>query len=83
MIDDNSPKKPTLTEIMIKMKPLFLLVLLFPVIGMIIAGVLIYMTKPNNMEIILSAICFLILIYSGTIFYISKKIDALKTSNKS
>ena len=72
--------KPTLTEIMIKLKPFFLIVMLFPLVGMIIATVLIFQLKPNNMELIIGLIIFLMLVYLGTIYYISKRIDSLKNN---
>ena len=72
--------KPTLTEIMIKLKPFFLVVILFPLVGMVIAVVLIFQIKPNNMELIIGLIFFLILFYLGTIYYISKRIDSLKNN---
>ncbi|MBN1682941.1 hypothetical protein JW865_05255 [Candidatus Bathyarchaeota archaeon] len=77
-----SQNKPTLTEIMIKLKPFFLIVMLFPLVGMIIAAILIFQIKPNNMELIIGLIIFLMMVYLGTIYYISKRIDSLK-NNKS
>jgi hypothetical protein len=82
LMPKEEPKKPTLSEILPKLKIFFIAVMIFPIIGMFMAIAIIWIQHPKNFEIIISAIGFLMVFYLVIIYYTSKKMDALTKASK-
>ena len=65
---DKSEKKITLEESLRRIKPLFIMMMMFPLIGMIAAMVILYMIRPKNLllmevMIVLSMILYIVTTY--------------------
>ncbi len=60
-----------------KNRNIFLVVLLLPVVGMVVAIPLIIWREPKHMMIVLGVITLLIIQYSLLVFWISKRIDQI------
>jgi type II secretory pathway component PulM len=60
-----------------KNRNIFLVVLLLPVVGMVVAIPLIIWREPKHMMIVLGAITLLIIQYTLLVFWISKRIDQI------
>jgi hypothetical protein len=68
-------KKPTLEEILPRLKMFVILVMLFPMVGMAFVVGIIWIQHPKNMEIILTALILLMVFYAISIYYLVKKND--------
>ena len=60
-----------------KNRNIFLVVLLLPVVGMVVAIPLIIWREPKHMMIVLGVITVLIIQYSLLVFWISNRIDQI------
>ncbi len=66
-------KKISTDEAMRRMRPIFLLMMMIPFMGMIAAMVIIYMIKPKNMLLIEALIFFSMLIFIATTYLFVKR----------
>lgn len=73
-------KKPTLEEILPRLKMFVILVMLFPMVGMVLVVGIIWFQQPKNMDIILTALVLLMVFYAVSIYYLIKKNDAVAKS---
>ncbi|MCX6643132.1 MAG: hypothetical protein NTV15_07065 [Candidatus Bathyarchaeota archaeon] len=73
-------KKPTLEEILPRLKMFVILVMLFPMVGMVLVVGIIWFQQPKNMDIILTALVLLMIFYAVSIYYLIKKNDAVAKS---
>jgi len=53
----------------------FLAVLLLPIVGMLIALVLIIMKRPDNLPLIIAVVFFLMVQYGVTVVYINSRME--------
>ena len=60
-------------------KPMINALLFFPIIGIIIGLALIYYKNPNNSTVIMGVITLLLIQYTLTVYFFSKRIDKMIT----
>ena len=70
-------KKPTLEEILPRLKMFVVLVMLFPMVGMVFVIGIIWFQQPKNMDIILTALILLMVFYAISIYYLVKRNDEI------
>ena len=70
-------KKPTLEEILPRLKMFVILVMLFPMVGMVFVIGIIWFQQPKNMDIILTALILLMVFYAISIYYLVKRNDEI------
>ena len=70
-------KKPTLEEILPRLKMFVILVMLFPMVGMVFVIGIIWFQQPKNMDIILTALILLMVFYATSIYYLVKRNDEI------
>jgi hypothetical protein len=75
-------KKPTLEEILPRLKMFVILVMMFPMVGMALVVGIIWLQQPKHMDIILTALIFLMVFYAISIYYLIKKNDAVAKSKQ-
>jgi hypothetical protein len=69
----NLEKKMTLEETMRRMRPLFIMMMMFPFIGMVAAMVLIYKIQPKNLVLIEGMIFLSMVIFVATTYLFVKR----------
>lgn len=70
-------RKPSVSEIM-KANRLFIIALLSsPIVGMLIAAVLVLYKRPDNMYVALGVILFLLVQYSLMMYFLIRRLDSL------
>jgi uncharacterized membrane protein YkgB len=69
--------KPTLKEIFRRNRLLFRAIMLFPVVGMIVAIGVLYMHPSRNLPIQVALMVFLLVQYVISVFLISRRMDAI------
>ncbi len=78
MADGKNPeKKLTIEETMRRIRPLFILMMMFPLIGMIAAMIIIYMIQPRNLVLIEVLILFSMLFFLVTTYLVFKRMGQL------
>ncbi|GEM_PF-3561583 len=80
MGEDGRESKPTLKEIFRRNRLLFQAVMIFPVVGIIVAMVILYMHPSRNLPLQMALMVFLLVQYVVSVFIISRKMDALISS---
>jgi len=77
-------EKPKLSvdETMRRMRPLFIMMMLFPLIGMIAAMIIIYMIQPKNMLLIEALIMFSMVFFLVTTYLFVKRMANFTGKNK-
>ncbi len=63
-------KKISLEETMRRIRPLFIMMMLFPLIGMIAAMIIIYMIQPKNLILIEALILFSMIFFVVTTYLV-------------
>jgi hypothetical protein len=66
-------KKLSVDETMRRMRPLFIMMMMFPLIGMITAMIIIYMIQPKNLLLLESLIFFAMLFFVVTTYMFFKR----------
>jgi len=74
-------KKPSINEIMKANRQVIVMLLSFPIAGMIIAMGLILYKRPDNMLVALGVITFLLVQYSLMIYFLIKRIDSMNKNS--
>jgi hypothetical protein len=68
-------KKVSVDEAMRRMRPIFLMMMLIPFMGMIAAMIIIYMIQPKNMLLIEAMIFVSMVIFIVTTYLFMKRMD--------
>lgn len=68
-------KKVSIDEAMRRMRPIFLMMMLIPFMGMIAAMIIIYMIQPKNMLLIEALIFFSMAIFIMTTYLFMKRMN--------
>jgi len=77
-----SEKRPSLAQVLDKNLSLLMAILGVPVIGMLIAVVVIYIKKPNNMAVVFGVILFVAVQYIVMMFFFMKKVEVMVENEK-
>ena len=79
MAERRSPeKKLTLEETMRRIRPLFILMMFFPLSGMIAAMIIIYMIQPKNLLLIEALILLSMIFFLVTTYLVFKRMGQLR-----
>jgi fatty acid desaturase len=79
MAEGKSPdKKLTLEETMRRIRPLFILMMFFPLTGMIAAMIIIYMIQPKNLLLIEALILLSMIFFLVTTYLVFKRMGQLR-----
>ena len=78
----NPEKKVTLEETMRRIRPLFILMMLFPLIGMIAAMIILYMLQPKNLILLEAMIFFSMAFFVVTIYLVYKRMGQMGQKSK-
>jgi positive regulator of sigma E activity len=68
-------KKISVDEAMRRMRPLFLMMMMFPLIGMIAAMIIIYMLQPKNLLLIEALIFFSMTFFIVTTYLFLRRME--------
>jgi hypothetical protein len=68
-------KKISVDEAMRRMRPLFIMMMMFPLIGMIAAMIIIYMLQPKNLLLIEALIFFSMTFFIVTTYLFLKRME--------
>ncbi|MCX6648274.1 MAG: hypothetical protein NTV61_02645 [Candidatus Bathyarchaeota archaeon] len=81
MAEGKNPEKKKLTvdETMRRMRPFFVMLMMFPLIGMIAAMIIVYMIQPKNLLLIESLIFFSMAIFVVTTYLFIKRMGQFST----
>ena len=74
----NPDKKLTLEETMRRIRPLFILMMFFPLTGMIAAMIIIYMIQPKNLLLIEALILLSMIFFLVTTYLVFKRMGQLR-----
>lgn len=77
-----SEERPSLAQVLDKNLSFLMAILGVPVIGMMIAVVVIYIKKPNNMAVVFGVILFMAIQYIMMMFFFMKKVEAMVENEK-
>jgi len=77
-----SEERPSLAQVLDKNLSFLMAILGVPVIGMLIAVVVIYIKKPNNMAVVFGVILFMAVQYIMMMFFFMKKVEAMVENEK-
>lgn len=77
-----SEERPSLAQVLDKNLSFLMAILGVPVIGMLIAVVVIYIKKPNNMAVVFGVILFVAVQYIMMMFFFMKKVKAMVENEK-
>jgi phosphotransferase system glucose/maltose/N-acetylglucosamine-specific IIC component len=77
-----SEERPSLGQVLDKNLSFLMAILGVPVIGMLIAVVVIYIKKPNNMVVVFGVILFVAVQYIMMMFFFMKKVEAMVENEK-
>jgi len=72
-----SEEKPSVARVLNSNRSLVMALLGVPVIGMLIAVVLIYIKKPDNMVVVFGVILFIAVQYILMMFFFMKRVEAM------
>jgi len=72
-----SEEKPTVAQVLNRSRSIVIALLGVPVLGMLIAVVVIYIKKPNNMVVVFGVILFVAVQYILMMFFLMKKVEAM------
>ena len=72
-----SEERPSLAQVLDKNLSFLMVILGVPVLGMLIAVVVIYIKKPNNMAVVFGVILFVAIQYILMMFFFMKKVEAM------
>ena len=79
MAEGKSPdKKLTLEETMRRIRPLFILMMFFPLTGMMAAMIIIYMIQPRNLILIEALILLSMIFFLVTTYLVFKRMGQLR-----
>ncbi|HEX9914828.1 MAG TPA: hypothetical protein VGB32_07915 [Candidatus Bathyarchaeia archaeon] len=70
-------RKPSVSEIMKANRHFIIALLSFPIVGMIIAVVLVLYKRPDNTYVALGVILFLLVQYSLMMYFLIRRLDSL------
>ncbi|HIH88688.1 TPA: hypothetical protein HA344_05715 [Candidatus Bathyarchaeota archaeon] len=70
-------KKISLEETMRRIRPLFIMMMLFPLIGMIAAMIIIYIIQPKNLILIETLILFSMIFFVVTTYLVYMKMGEM------
>ena len=71
---DLSEEKPSVAQVLNRSRSVVIALLGVPVLGMLIAVVVIYIKKPNNMVVVFGVILFVGVQYILMMFFLMKKV---------
>jgi phosphotransferase system glucose/maltose/N-acetylglucosamine-specific IIC component len=74
---DLSEEKPSVAQVLNRSRSVVIALLGVPVLGMLIAVVVIYIKKPNNMVVVFGVILFVGVQYILMMFFLMKKVEAM------
>lgn len=72
-----SEEKPSVAQVLNSSRSIVIALLGVPVLGMLIAVVVIYIKKPNNMAVVFGVILFVAVQYILMMFFLIKKIEVM------
>ena len=72
-----SEEKPSVPQVLNRSRSVVIALLGVPVLGMLIAVVVIYIKKPNNMVVVFGVILFVGVQYILMMFFLMKKVEAM------
>ena len=72
-----SEERPSVAQVLNRSRSLVIALLGVPVLGMLIAVVVIYIKKPDNMVVFFGVILFVAVQYILMMFFLMKKIEAM------
>ena len=70
-------KKLTLEETMRRIRPFFIIMMMFPLIGMIAAMIILYMIQPKNLLLLEVLILFSMAFFVATTYLVYKKMGQM------
>jgi len=70
-------RKPSVSEIMKANRQFIIALLSFPIVGMLIAVVLVLYKRPGNMYVALGVISFLLVQYGLMAYFLIRRLDSL------
>jgi uncharacterized protein YacL len=73
----NPEKKLTLEETMRRIRPLFIMMMMFPLIGMVVAMVIIYMIQPKNLLLMEGMIFLSMVFFVVTTYLVFKRMGQM------
>ena len=73
----NPEKKLTLEETMRRIRPLFIMMMLFPLIGMIAAMIILFMLQPKNLLLLEALILFSMAFFVVTTYLVYKRMGKM------
>jgi Na+/melibiose symporter-like transporter len=72
-----SEEKPSVAQVLNRSRSVVIALLGVPVLGMLIAVVVIYIKKPNNMGVVFGVILFVGVQYILMMFFLMKRVEAM------
>jgi membrane protein YdbS with pleckstrin-like domain len=73
----NTEKKLTLEETMRRIRPLFIMMMMFPLIGMVAAMVILYMIQPKNLLLMEGMIFLSMVFFVVTTYLVFKRMGQM------
>jgi len=78
MVEGKNPeKKLTLEETMRRIRPLFIMMMMFPLIGMVAAMVILYMIQPKNLLLMEGMIFLSMVFFVVTTYLVFKRMGQM------
>jgi hypothetical protein len=82
MPGDKQPEKISIEEALRRIRPLFILMMMFPLFGLVAAMVILYMLRPKNLLLLEAMIMISMAIYVGTTYLFARRIGQLAKKTK-
>jgi uncharacterized membrane protein len=82
MTEGKSGKKVTIEEAFRKIRPLFIILMMFPLFGLIAAMILLYILQVKNLLLLEGLIIFAMIIYVVTTYLVASKMGQMGEKSK-
>ena len=77
MPEGKKPMKITIEEAFRRIRPLFIIMMMFPLFGLVATMILLYVLKVKNLLLIEGLVLFAMLIYVSTTYLVARKMSQI------
>jgi positive regulator of sigma E activity len=82
MTEEKSGKKVTIEEAFRKIRPLFIMLMMFPLFGLIATMILLYILQVKNLLLLEGLVVFAMIIYVVTTYLVASKMGQMEKKGK-
>jgi len=80
--EKQSEKKISIEEALRRIRPLFIMMMMFPFFGLVVAMVILYLLRPKNLLLLEALILISMALYVGTTYIFAKRMGQLAKKTK-